>query len=150
MSEERTYAVEGCYRDRQEPYLHEVADPQYVEYFRTHAPFEWIKQEPARQAYQRIYGDEALKVLDQTGLVAENNAGEWVGGTNWQTRPLRPIYGGPAAKPVPDHTGMVQVPTPFGPTWVPAGSAPLTTMSAAQVLDNIRLIVREELERARL
>jgi hypothetical protein len=105
-----TYSVNGVYRDRPEPYVHNIKDKEMVGYFTTHQPGEWSRDDGNKNAYLKIYGEKALYALEHSGLVCENNDGTWVGGTFWETRPDRPVYGGPQPG---DRVGNVEWPRGF-------------------------------------
>jgi hypothetical protein len=48
------------------------------DYFMTHQPGEWWKDEQTRQIFASMYGSKALVTLDYTGTVPENEDAKWV------------------------------------------------------------------------
>lgn len=120
-----------------------------VTYFVTHQPGEWMYNEKTRGKFVEIWGKEALQTLDDTGLIPVCNYPECVGGTFWDTKPDRPIYGGPVPEPPVDHTGMIQVNSPVGPIWIDPKWRKFSDLSLTEIFDNFRQIVREEIARAK-
>lgn len=85
------------YRSTEQPIDHSSHAKQTVDYFCTHAPYEWLKNEHTRKLFERTYGAAALEIATRQGLVPENTNPVWVGGTYWNDpdRRVRPVYGEP-------------------------------------------------------
>jgi len=121
----------------------------------TNPPNAWNFSPDGWAAYEAIYGAEAAAKAKQTGYVAENTDPACVYGTQANTlekalalKAAGKIFGydQKAIEPT-DHTGMVYKMTLFGWTWVPS-DASLPGVLRQQDLDNIRYIIREELQAA--
>ncbi len=86
-------------------------------YFTTSQPGEWNQDATMRDLFQRVYGVEAMKILDGKGMVPENISPVWVGGTFWNdpSKRIREVWGGPMDKPLEPGPDEEIIQTPFGP-----------------------------------
>lgn len=65
-------------------------------YITTNAPSTWSGDPTCRDAYERIYGKDALALLDSKNVVSEGIDPVWIGGTFHAdpARRVQQVYGG--------------------------------------------------------
>ncbi len=112
------------YRSTEKKPDHTGHDLAKLDYFRTHAPYEWRNSEKSKEAFAAIYGEDALAYAMRTALVPENINPVWVGGTYWSdpARRVRPVYG--------DEEGLVS-----GGEFPKPGVAPEITQILAELAE---------------
>jgi len=147
------------WRDRPDPYDYSKLTDKQAEaavYIITNPPAAWNFSADAWKLYEEIYGTDAKVKAQKTAMVAENTDATWIYGTQANTlekalalKAAGKIFGyDQRVVPPEDHTGMIYIKTLFGETWVPADNYKFYQLSAKDALDNIRAIVREEIQGA--
>lgn len=151
------------WRDREEPYddlYASITDERLrslVTYFTHSQPAEWSFSKEARDLYEKIYGAEARKKLEQTGNVCENISPVWVVGTlvtepgqtelseGLKRKAAGEIFGHDPVYIEVDYTNKVKVVTPFGTTWVDEDQVKVSSMKVSDLMAKIRGAVKDAL-----
>jgi len=87
---------ETIYRYTPEPIPNLPLRNEYRDFFWAHQPGDWMYTSYTVQKFRELYGDEAVKTLEDFGVVPENVDAVWVGGpiNTAGVRTIRPVYGG--------------------------------------------------------
>lgn len=151
------------WRDRKDPYDYSAftddATRGFIVYALTNPPAYWNFNEEAQKMYIKVYGANGEARIAQ-GQCCENTSPVWVVGTlvtqagqseleeALKLKAAGKIFGYDyvGSGEIEDHTGMIQINTPFGTNWVDPGNITAGSVKLQLFMDNIRLVVGEVVE----